>query len=53
MGDYGWPAGGSIALARAIERRFLGLGGELRYETRVQSILVENDRAIGVRLAEN
>ncbi len=52
IGDLGWPAGGSIAFARAMERRFLELGGEIRYEARVQSILVENDRAVGVRLSD-
>jgi phytoene dehydrogenase-like protein len=52
VGDYGWPAGGSIALARAIERRFTQLGGQIRYHARVQSILVENDRAVGVRLTD-
>jgi phytoene dehydrogenase-like protein len=52
VGDYGWPAGGSIALARAIERRFRALGGEIRYEAHVQSILVESGRAVGVRLAD-
>jgi phytoene dehydrogenase-like protein len=52
VGDYGWPAGGSIALARAMERRFLDLGGEIRYEARVQSILLEGDRAVGVRLSD-
>jgi phytoene dehydrogenase-like protein len=52
IGDFGWPAGGSIALAHAIERRFCELGGEIRYHARVQSILVENDRAIGVRLSD-
>ena len=52
VGDYGWPAGGSIALARTVERRFLELGGEIRYETRVQSIIVENDCAVGVRLSD-
>jgi phytoene dehydrogenase-like protein len=52
VGDYGWPVGGSISLARAVERRFTELGGEIRYESRVQSILVEDDRAVGVRLAD-
>jgi phytoene dehydrogenase-like protein len=52
IGDYGWPAGGSIALARAIERRFIELGGETRYQVRVQTILVEDDRAVGVRLCD-
>jgi phytoene dehydrogenase-like protein len=52
IGDLGWPAGGSIALARAMESRFLRLGGEIRYRARVQSILVENDQAVGVRLED-
>jgi phytoene dehydrogenase-like protein len=52
IGDFGWPAGGSIALAHAIERRFLELGGEIRYHARVQSILVENSGAVGVRLSD-
>lgn len=52
IGDYGWPEGGSVALARAIERRFLDLGGEIRYQSRVQSILIDKDRAVGVRLTD-
>jgi phytoene dehydrogenase-like protein len=52
IGDYGWPAGGSIALARAIERRLAELGGDIRYRARVQSILVEDGRAVGVQLSD-
>ena len=52
IGDFGWPAGGSIALAHAIEKRFRELGGEIRYQTRVQSILVEGGRAVGVKLCD-
>lgn len=51
-GDLGWAVGGSKSFAQAIERRFLELGGEIRYRARVQSILVENDRAVGVRLTD-
>jgi phytoene dehydrogenase-like protein len=50
IGDLGWPRGGAIAFARAIEQRFVELGGEVRYGARVQSIVVENDCAVGVRL---
>ena len=42
---------GSV-FARTIERRFRELGGEIRYQARVQSILVENDRAVGIRLSD-
>jgi phytoene dehydrogenase-like protein len=48
----GWPVGGSLEFSRAIERRYLSLGGEMRYRARVTQILVENDRAVGVRLAD-
>lgn len=50
MGDAGYPVGGSLAFARNIEQRYLDLGGELQYGARVQKILVEDDRAVGVRL---
>jgi phytoene dehydrogenase-like protein len=45
----GYPIGGSLAFARAIESKYLGLGGELRYGYRVDAILVESDKAIGIR----
>ena len=48
----GYPVGGSLAFSRAIERRYLDLGGEVQYRSRVEKILVENDRAAGVRLAD-
>jgi phytoene dehydrogenase-like protein len=56
-GDGGYPIGGSLEFARAIERRYLGLGGEIRYRSRIAEILVETDpegqdRAVGVRLTD-
>ena len=47
----GYPLGGSLPFVRNIEKRFLSLGGQIRYSSRVEEILVENDRAVGVRLA--
>lgn len=49
---FGWPAGGSLEFSRAIERRYLDLGGEVHYRSQVTKILVENGRAVGVRLAD-
>jgi phytoene dehydrogenase-like protein len=52
----GYPLGGSIPFARAIEKRFLDLGGSVQYSARVSKILVEPgsagqaDRAVGLRL---
>lgn len=51
-GDLGWPMGGSGAFARSIEHRFKQLGGRITYQTLVSSVIVENNRAVGVRLAE-
>ena len=49
-GNAGFPAGGSLAFARAIEQRYLELGGEITYNGQVEKILVEDGRAVGVRL---
>ncbi len=49
-GNAGFPAGGSLAFARALERRYLALGGKLHYQAQVEKILVEDGRAVGVRL---
>ncbi|MFX0036918.1 MAG: phytoene desaturase family protein [Candidatus Hermodarchaeota archaeon] len=47
----GYPIGGSLELSKSIEKRYLSLGGKIHYRSRVVKILVENDRAVGVRLA--
>ncbi len=53
--DAGYPIGGSLEFSRAIERRYLDLGGEIHYGCRVEAILVEEEggeaRAVGVRLS--
>lgn len=50
LGNAGFPAGGSLEFARAIERRYLALGGQIHYKSQVEKVLVENDQAVGVRL---
>ena len=47
---YGFPEGGSLELARSIERRYAGLGGQIHYGARVKKILVEGGKAAGVLL---
>jgi phytoene dehydrogenase-like protein len=49
-GNGAFPEGGSLAFAQAIEKRYLELGGEIHYKSQVAKILVQNDRAVGVRL---
>jgi phytoene dehydrogenase-like protein len=53
QGNAGFPAGGSLAFAQAIERRYLELGGVIHYKNQVQRVLVEDDRAVGVRLYDD
>jgi len=48
----GYPVGGSLEFARSIEQRYLDLGGEIHYKSPVTKILVEHNRAVGVRLAD-
>ena len=48
----GVPEAGWTGLARSIEARYLSLGGQVRYRAGVEEILVENDRAVGVRLSD-
>ena len=51
-GDASWVGGGSLGLARKLEKRLVDLGGTIAYRSKVDRILVENDRAVGVRLAD-
>lgn len=51
VAQVGRPLGGSGALAAALASALATNGGRLLTSTRVESILVENDRAIGVRTA--
>lgn len=51
-GIAGYPLGGSLDLAESVARRYQALGGQVEYGAHVMQILVENDRAVGVRLAD-
>ena len=50
--NAGYPIGGSLHFAQAIEKRYLALGGQIHYQSRVSKILVENGNAVGLRLAD-
>ncbi|MBW4506432.1 MAG: NAD(P)/FAD-dependent oxidoreductase [Scytonematopsis contorta HA4267-MV1] len=51
--NAGFPIGGSLEFARAIEKRYIELGGEIHYNSQVERIIVENNRAVAVRLYNN
>jgi phytoene dehydrogenase-like protein len=48
----GYPLGGSLEFSRAIEKRYLDLGGKIHYKAKVVSVTVENNRAVGIRLED-
>lgn len=48
--NAGFPAGGSLEFARALERRYLDLGGKIHYDAQVEKVITRNDEAVGVRL---
>lgn len=48
--EAGYPLGGSGPIAKALEARYLSLGGKVKYRRRVTEILVEADRAVGLTL---
>lgn len=50
--NAGYPIGGSLPMSRAIESRYTALGGQIHYRSKVEKILVENDRAVGIRLTD-
>ena len=48
----GYPVGGSIPLAKAVEDRFTSMGGKIQYRSKVREVIVEDDRAAGVVLED-
>jgi phytoene dehydrogenase-like protein len=46
----GYPVGGSLAFARAIEKRYLASGGRINYKARVAKILTKENKACGLEL---
>jgi phytoene dehydrogenase-like protein len=47
----GYVIGGALALVKPIEKRYQNLGGKIRFNSKVAKILVEDDKAVGVKLA--
>jgi phytoene dehydrogenase-like protein len=48
----GYVMGGALELVRLLEERYRALNGEIHFKARVEKILVENDKAVGIKLAD-
>jgi phytoene dehydrogenase-like protein len=48
----GYPIGGASGLITAIVKRYQELGGNITCNARVEKILVDNDKATGIKLAD-
>lgn len=51
-GDCGFPQGGSRALARRMEKKYLSLGSKVFYNAKAEKVLIENGKAVGLRLGD-
>jgi phytoene dehydrogenase-like protein len=50
--NAGVPIGGSQAVVQKIAEYYRQLGGEIRLKCKVKDVIVENDRAVGVKLED-
>ncbi len=48
----GFPEGGSLNFSKSIEQNYIKLGGKIHYNSKVKKILVNNNKAIGIKLED-
>jgi phytoene dehydrogenase-like protein len=52
-GNAGYPIGGSLRMIGLLEENYKRLGGRIRFQARVERILVEKGKAVGVMLQDS
>ncbi len=50
--NAGYVIGGSMEISRSMEQRYVSLGGKVNYASNVERIVVEDNRAVGVKLKD-
>jgi phytoene dehydrogenase-like protein len=50
--DACWPVGGSLRFAQNIEKKYFSLGGHIKYGEKVEEVMIENNKAIGIKLSD-
>jgi phytoene dehydrogenase-like protein len=48
----GYVMGGALELVRFLEERYRALGGEIHLKAKVDKIIVEDDKAVGIKLSD-
>lgn len=48
--NAGYPLGGSMPMSNNLAKRYVELGGEIRYGSKVEKILTHNNHVTGIRL---
>jgi phytoene dehydrogenase-like protein/AcrR family transcriptional regulator len=51
-GDGGFPLGGSLHFAQRMQQRFESLGGKIFLESKVEKIIIKNNKAVGIQISE-
>ncbi len=52
MHNAGFPKGGSLEFAKGIEKRYSDLGGKIDYQSRIEKVIVKDNKAVGVKLED-
>lgn len=50
--NAGYPPGGSTPMSETLAERYLKLGGKINYKSRIEKIIVEENRAMGIKLTD-
>lgn len=49
-GNAGYPMGGALGMIKRMENKYRSLGGEIHFNSKVEKIKIENQRACGVQV---
>ena len=50
--NAGYPLGGSMPMSEDMAKRYVSLGGTIRYKSKVEKILTENNKVSGLKLED-
>lgn len=48
--QVGYPIGGSLSFSETIEKRYIELGGKINYSSKIEKIIINDNKAVGIKL---